>query len=325
MEMVRRQRKAQRISFAKAHLAFSTAMADGSTREQKTVAFQLLENKMAELDEAHAMYNHALYQSNLDDDAIAKELGTEDQYKTNFFTAKLRIADLLGTSGHAPIVSLGNDKKSLKHPSINLPKFTGNIKEWLLFWSQFKKIHDDPMISSEDKFQYLLRATVLGSKANELVNSFTPTGENYEKPVTCLKNRFGRDDTVVEFHVRELLGLVPQKAVKGNKRPSLASLYDKVQTNIGALETLGVTTGKYAAMLYPLVESSLPEDVLYAWQRSWQREAGDVNNRRETRDRLTKLLGFLQLEAENEERIDMTLNDYQRNKKWCGSRGAGKF
>lgn len=77
-----------------------------------------------------------------------------------------------------------------------------------------------------------------------------------------LKNRFGRDEVIVKFYVRELLSLVLQNAVKGNKRSSLASLYDKVECYIRALKTLGVTTDKCAAMLYPLVESSLPEEVL---------------------------------------------------------------
>lgn len=93
------------------------------------------------------------------------------------------------------------------------------------------------------------------SRANELVNSFPPTAENYDKVITCLKNRFGRDDLVVEFYVRELLGLVLQNAVKNNKKTSVAALYDKVESYIRALGTLGVTTDKCAAMLYPLVES----------------------------------------------------------------------
>lgn len=65
--------------------------------------------------------------------------------------------------------------KTSKLLKLELPKFNGMIKEWLPFWSQFKKIHDDPSISNEDKFQYLLQATVLDSRANELVKSFSPT------------------------------------------------------------------------------------------------------------------------------------------------------
>jgi len=114
---------------------------------------------------------------------------------------------------------------------------------------------------------------VLDSKASELVNSFPPTGANYRKAISSLKNRFGRDDIVVEFYVRKLLGLVLQNATKGGKKPTLGSLYDKLESSMRALETLGVTTDKCASMLYPLVESALPEDVLRIWQPSGQREA----------------------------------------------------
>jgi len=122
-----------------------------------------------------------------------------------------------------------------------------------------------------------------------------------------LKNCFGRDDIIVEFYVRELLGLVLQNAARGNKKSALASIYDKLKCYIRALETLGVTTDKCAAMLYPLVESSFPEEVLQAWQRSGQREA---HGQHETTDRLSKLLKFLQLEVENEERIDLALTGF---------------
>lgn len=60
-------------------------------------------------------------------------------------------------------------------------------------------------------------------------------------------------------------------------------------------------------MLYPLVESSLPEETNRAWQRSGQREMTDDNGQRDTKDRLTQLLAFLQSEYENEKRIERAL------------------
>ncbi|XP_033225913.1 prolyl 4-hydroxylase subunit alpha-1-like [Belonocnema kinseyi] len=63
-------------------------------------------------------------------------------------------------------------------------------------------------------------------------------------------------------------------ATQGNKKLSLASLYDKVDSYIRALETLGVKFDICAAM---------------------------------TTDRLTKLFNFLQMEVENEECIGMAL------------------
>jgi hypothetical protein len=67
---------------------------------------------------------------------------------------------------------------------------------------------------------------------------------------------------------------------------TLSSLYDRIETQLRALETLGVAMEKYAAMLFPLVESYLSE-VLRAWQHSsyvsyslspkWRDQAGELD------------------------------------------------
>ncbi|XP_046734984.1 uncharacterized protein LOC124404699 [Diprion similis] len=85
----------------------------------------------------------------------------------------------------------------------------------------------------------------------------------------------------------------------------MSSLYDKLESHIRALETLGVTTDKCAAMLYPLVESALPEEILRAWQRSVV-----LGNDVESKERLTSLLNFLTNEVENEERIAMAVQGF---------------
>ena len=246
MEALKKQRRALRSSFTKAHTNFMTAIENPETsREEKIVAFQFLENKMAELDVAHSTYNQALFESDkVSEEDLTRELESDDSYKTNYIRAKLKVANIVSpvTTPQTVAVSSANANKTLKLPRIELPKFQGTIKEWLPFWSQFKKIHENSALTKEDKFQYLIQATIPGSRANEIVRSFPPTAGNYDEVIKCLKNRFGRDDVVVEFYVRELLSLVLQNAVSGNKKQTLASLYDKVESNIRALNVLGVTT-----------------------------------------------------------------------------------
>lgn len=309
MEAAKKQRKILRASFTKALNAFTAKMDVEEAREEKMVAFQFLETKMAELDAVHSTYNQLLFQSDANDDTIMKELELDDLYKTNFITAKMKMVNLTPTTSVEVPRTVSSAVNTAKLSKLELPKFSGMIKEWLPFWNQFKKIHDDPAISNEDKFQYLHQAMLPDSRAKEIVQSFPPTGENYVKAIASLKNRFGRDDIIVEFYVRELLGLVLQNAVRGTKKASLASVYDKLECYIRALETLGVTTDRCAAMLYPFVESSLPEEVLRAWQRSG-RERPEANEGREITDRLSNLLKFLQREVENEERIDLALTGF---------------
>ncbi|XP_011687757.1 PREDICTED: uncharacterized protein LOC105449965 [Wasmannia auropunctata] len=194
--------------------------------------------------------------------------------------------------------------RALKLPKIELRKFGGEIKDWLPFWSSFKKIHEDTALTREDKFQYLVQSTVKDSRAFEVVNSFPFTAANYEKAIQSLESRFGKKDLLIKFYVRELLKLVLSKS----KNVSLMSIYDKLETHIRALETLGVTTDMCAAMLFPLIESSLPEETLRTWQRTMTQlithaDTSVVNLT--AKDRLTSLMTFLGRQVESEERIQM--------------------
>ncbi|KAJ8912021.1 hypothetical protein NQ315_003558 [Exocentrus adspersus] len=145
-------------------------------------------------------------------------------------------------------------------------KIDGNIRDWLSFWAQFSKIHEDPDIDEADKIEYLIQATVSNSRARQLVESYPVVKENYNKIVEALKSRFGRDDIQIEVYVRELLKLIIGNATSQSKM-AISSLYDKLETHMRALETLGVTSDKCSAMLFPLIESCLPEDSLRMWQR----------------------------------------------------------
>ncbi|XP_024888972.1 uncharacterized protein LOC112465600, partial [Temnothorax curvispinosus] len=106
--------------------------------------------------------------------------------------------------------------------------------------------------------------------------------------------------------------------MKPNEKIKLASLFDKIESQLRALESLGVTTDRCGAMLYPLVESSLPEELLRAWQRnqvtpSAPQRMGEEPPPRE--DRLTRLMKFLQSEVENEERITIAVNGFDMNER----------
>ncbi|GFX40613.1 putative RNA-directed DNA polymerase from transposon X-element [Trichonephila clavipes] len=103
-------------------------------------------------------------------------------------------------------------KRKFKLPKLELRKFSGEPKDYLAFWSQFEKIHMDATIAEEDKFQYLLQCLVPGSKAARLVSSFPPTKNNYLKAITQLKERFGRDELLVQIYVRDLLSIVMKNA-----------------------------------------------------------------------------------------------------------------
>ena len=199
-----------------------------------------------------------LLRADMRKDELEKEMQGADEYAHRYKRLNLLVQRRLDTSIKTEDCDnclLNVVKRKFKLPTIELKKFCGFVKDWLTFCGQFKKIDGDPDIDEADKFQYLLQATSPNTRAWEVVESVPPVASNYNKAVECLKARFGRED-LVEFFVRELLKLTMSMNSKED-RVTLSSLYDRIETQLKALETLGVVTEKYAARLFPLVESCL--------------------------------------------------------------------
>ncbi|XP_015433580.1 PREDICTED: uncharacterized protein LOC107189534 [Dufourea novaeangliae] len=292
-EKAKKVRKARRSTFTKTLNALNEKLdTQNPDREEILVTLELLMEKMKDLEFVTQDIFLLMIDGGATEEQIATESDSIDEYKSKFMRAKMRATCVTTTTTATSTSSVDREmimrdrRKTYKLPRIELLKFSGSIREWLQFWSCFKKIHEDADIVDEDKFQYLIQAIVPGSRASELVRSFPPTGENYAK--------------VFKESLRS----------KGEKS-TLSTLYDKLESHLRAFETLGVTTDKCDAMLYPLVESSLPEELLRAWQKSTI--PGNTEIGYESKDRLIKLMEFLQSEVEKEERISMAVTGFGLN------------
>ncbi|GFT83619.1 integrase catalytic domain-containing protein [Trichonephila clavipes] len=74
----------------------------------------------------------------------------------------VRIKATLPVSGDSKNTVISVAKKKFNLPKLEFRQFSGGIINWLQFWSQFQHIYDDDEIVPEDKFQYLVQATVNG-------------------------------------------------------------------------------------------------------------------------------------------------------------------
>jgi hypothetical protein len=103
------------------------------------------------------------------------------------------------------------------------------------------------------------------SRAREVVEKFPLSSANYWKTVARLEGRFGRD-LLVEVYVGKVLKMIisPHHA---KEAITVSRIYDKLESNLWTLESLGVTTNTCPTMLFPLVESCLPKQLLRAWNR----------------------------------------------------------
>lgn len=287
------------------------------TEDEVNLCYNLLHEKFHQLEDLDRNIFELMLNSKMSENKIAEEIEGVDEYKMKFLRAKLRVdkeltESIVSDKSHnqqLPVlnsqfrISNENDvgNRNFQLPKLEMKKFNGNVKDWLQFWSQFKQIHEDQRIIKEDKFQYLILAMEKDSKASEFVNSYPCIGENYDKVIAALKMRFGRDELLVEVYVRSLLQLALKNATKSNKKIPFSKTFDKLQSQINALESLDVTSDKFAIIMSTLVESSLPADILHAWRK--HRPPVDS-----AENRLWKLMEFLQNEIEHEERITLEKN-----------------
>ncbi|GFQ86364.1 transposable element Tc1 transposase [Trichonephila clavata] len=162
--------------------------------------------------------------------------------------------------------------------------------------SIFYRVHEDKNLR-EDKFQYLLSSLKPRTKARDIAESYPPSKCNYLKVIDHLKSRFGRKDLLIEVYIRDLLALVNSKSYI-----KLTDFYDRLGSYLRALETLGVTTSNYAAMLYPVVETCLPVEVLKAWDGYRLNREVKEEDPVLTKEKVIKnLMSFLRHEVEGEE------------------------
>ncbi|GFW01925.1 uncharacterized protein TNCV_3028962 [Trichonephila clavipes] len=138
-----------------------------------------------------------------------------------------------------------SDKESRKFKlsKIELKRFNGEAKEYLTFWSQFQKLHKD---------RGLLQSMEPGLKAERLVLSFPATAANYPKAIDQPKERFGREDLLVQIYVRDILTLFMKNAATERAKADLLLLYDELESKLRSLESLGKTQDKYGDFLTPL-------------------------------------------------------------------------
>jgi len=260
MNILKKKRKVVRAAFARLCGTLEEVMSrehtDRKGDSRILVDIELLREKADDLKKLDKEIMDLLLRANMREDELEKEMHGADEYAHRY---KRRLDTTIKTEDCDNSL-LNVAKRKFKLPMIELKKFGSDVKDWLTFWGQFKKIDREPDIDEADKFQYLLRATSPNTRAREVVESFPPIASNYNKAVECLKARFGREDLLVEFYVRELLKLTMSVNSKEDK-VMLSSLYDRIETQMRALETLGVATEKYATMLFPLVDSCLTEEV----------------------------------------------------------------
>lgn len=113
-------------------------------------------------------------------------------------------------------------------------------------------------MSKAQKFNYLM-ASLDGKAAAEIERLQFCAEKNYDHAVQLLLGAYGRHDKSVDLHMNELLHIQKVKSIKDIE--DLRRLFQAVQVNMLALESLDVKPEGYAPMLIPVLKSAIPAEL----------------------------------------------------------------
>ena len=143
-----------------------------------------------------------------------------------------------------------------KLPKLNLPTFSGSTLDWLSFWDSYESaIHRNPSLSEVQKFNYL--KSLLHGDAAQTIAGFSMTNTNYEKAISLLQERYGQTHKIIQTYMQALLDIPPPL----NTVESIRIYYDKMETYVRGLESLGQTDDTYGSLLVPIILNKLPGEI----------------------------------------------------------------
>ncbi|GFU35531.1 DUF1758 domain-containing protein [Trichonephila clavipes] len=128
-------------------------------------------------------------------------------------------------------------------------------------------------------------------KNAKAISGFALTESNYDIALELLKTRFGQKNLLIKAHLGSLLNITPIKNTSDTN--SLRKLYDRAETEIRNLESLGINSESYCNLLTQILLKVLPSDLTLELSRK---------NKSDNWDDLKALPEFLGEEIQSRER-----------------------
>ena len=161
----------------------------------------------------------------------------------------------------------------VKLPKMVLEKFDGKAQNWRTFWNRFKtSIDDKDFLSEVDKFNYLLG--LLDPEAKECVSGLDLTAENYAEAKKILTDRFGNPQVIIASHMEALVNLPKVKSISDVAK--LRKMYDQVEISVRNLKSLEMLPKSYGALLIPVLNEKIPEELRVIISRKFQDRVWDI-------------------------------------------------
>ncbi|XP_058817215.1 uncharacterized protein LOC131680520 [Topomyia yanbarensis] len=168
----------------------------------------------------------------------------------------------VGSAPHPTPPTFPSSLKGLKLPTITLPEFNGDFKEWLAFHDTFLAlIHLNQDVPEIQKFHYL-KSAVTGEAA-QIIESFAISATNYSLAWQALVGRYANEYLLKKRHLQAMLEI---QWIKKETTASLHGIVDEFERHTKILRQLGEPVDGWSTILEHLLCVRIPDDTLKAWE-----------------------------------------------------------
>ncbi|XP_053698863.1 uncharacterized protein LOC128745815 [Sabethes cyaneus] len=231
-------------------------------RDRLEVAPRLenLDGIWRELDELQA----ELEASEESSEGMSLNNGIRAKFEGQFYRIKAGLISKLPPSipdaGTSSVVS--SSLKGLKLPTITLPEFNGDYKEWLTFHDTFHAlIHVNRDVPAIQKFHYF-KSAVTGEAA-QVIESFAISATSYPLAWQVLVSRYANEYLLKKRHLQAMMEI---QRVKRETASTLHGIVDDFERHTKILRQLGEPVDAWSTMLEHLLCVRLPDETLKEWE-----------------------------------------------------------
>ncbi|GBL99069.1 hypothetical protein AVEN_227566-1 [Araneus ventricosus] len=163
MNVLKSKRSQFRRLFSKTLNDFKKSELDLST-DERILKLRLIEEKAKPMLEMEETYIYEVIKTENTETIINNEFDESECYIDKWRIVEYKLVSLLAEKDNSFVVNKSFTQNAvLRYSKLKLSTFDGNIKNWLGYWGQFKKIDTDPNLDDHDKFVYLLQSMEKGS------------------------------------------------------------------------------------------------------------------------------------------------------------------
>jgi len=148
-------------------------------------------------------------------------------------------------------------------PTIELPKFKGDIADWLSFRDTFESlIHRNETIDPIQKFHYL-KASLEGSAA-QIIKSLEFSSVNYTVAWDAICSRFNNKRLLAHNHIKAIVNIGQMKQESSTQ---IRETIDTLNKHLRALNVLEQPTEHWDTLLIYLISTKLDNITSRAWEK----------------------------------------------------------